>query len=154
MSKNTLNAAIITIMALFFVTLAQAQSGNNRAKAEDVKKETQELIKTLEQYTVEQRDQAIKEAEQALNKLDGRIAGLETQVDNNWDDMTREARETARGSLRALREQRNALAEWYGGFKNSSASAWEEMKKGFSDAYQTMSSSLQKAWSQYEADSK
>ena len=64
--------------------------------------------------------------------------------------MTQAARQKVRANLKALRQQRKELAEWYGSFKNSSADAWEQMKKGFSDAYQTMSDSLEKAKSKYD----
>jgi chromosome segregation ATPase len=145
---------MLAVMTLCFMPLAQAQSGNDTATAQDVKKETKELINTLQQYTVAQRDQAVKEADQALKKLDGRIDALESRVDNNWDKMTQAARQKARASLKALRQQRNELAEWYGSFKNSSADAWEQMKKGFSDAYQAISDSWEKAKSEYDKDNK
>jgi TolA-binding protein len=154
MRKNTLMLTIIAVMTLCFMPVAQAQSGNDAVTAQDVKKETQDLINTLQQYTADQRDQAVKEADQALKKLDGRIDELESRVDNNWDKMNQAARQKARANLKTLRQQRNELAEWYGSFKNSSADAWEQMKKGFSDAYQTMSDSWEKAKSEYDKDNK
>jgi len=154
MRKNTLIATIITVMSLCFMPIAQAQSGNDTVTAQDVKKETKELIDTLQQYTAKQRDQAVKEADQALKKLDGRIDKLENRVDNNWDNMTQAARRKARANLKALRKQRNELAEWYGSFKNSSAGAWEQMKKGFSDAYQALSDSWEKAKREYDSGNK
>lgn len=154
MRKNSLIATIITVMTLCFMPIAQAQSGNDTVTAQDIKKETQELINTLQQYTVEQRDQAVKEAEQARKKLDGRIDELETRVDNNWDNMNQAARQKARANLKALRKQKNELAEWYGGLKNSSAGAWQQMKKGFSDAYQALSDSWEKAKSEYDKGNK
>lgn len=153
MNKTTLSTALISIVMLCVVTSAPAHSENSSVTAQDVRKDAQDLLNTLQQYTVEQRDQAVDEAEQALKKLDERIDELEIRVNRNWDDMSQSARRKAEGSLKALREQRNALAERYGRFKNSSSRAWEQMKKGFSDTYQTMSGSLQKAWSEYEADS-
>jgi len=154
MRKNTLILSMITVMTLCFMPIAQAQSGNDTVTAQDVKKETQEFINTLQQYTADQRDQAVKEAKQALKKLDGRIDELESRVDNNWDMMTQAARQKARANLKALRQQRNELAEWYGSFKNSSAGAWGQMKKGFSDAYQAMNDSWEKAKSEYDKDNK
>jgi hypothetical protein len=77
---------------------------------------------------------------------------LESRVDNEWDQMTQTAREKARANLKTLRQQRNELAEWYGSFKNSSAGAWEQMKKGFSDAYQAMSDAWEKAQSEFDSD--
>jgi len=154
MRKNTLILSMITVMTLCFMPIAQAQSGNDTVTAQDVKKETQEVINTLQQYTADQRDQAVKEAKQALKKLDGRIDELESRVDNNWDKMTQAARQKARANLKALRQQKNELADRYGSFKNSSAGAWGQMKKGFSDAYQAMNDSWEKAKSEYDKDNK
>ncbi len=152
MRKNRLIVSMIAVMVFCFMPIVQAQSGNDTVTAQDVKKETKELINTLQQYTVEQRDQAVKEADQALKKVDSRMDALESRVDNEWDQMTQAAREKARANLKALRQQRNELAEWYGSFKNSSAGAWEQMKKGFSDAYQAMSDSWEKAKSEFDTD--
>ncbi|MFN2288536.1 MAG: hypothetical protein ABR578_09415 [Chromatocurvus sp.] len=154
MKKNTLSTALISIVGLCAVTIASAHSENSSVTAQDVKKDAQKLLNTLQQYTVEQRDQAVDDAERALRKLDGRIDDLEIQINQNWDNMNQSARQKAEGSLKALRKQRNALAERYGGFKHSSTKAWEQMKEGFSDTYQTMSGSLQEAWSEHETDSK
>ena len=129
-----------------------AQSGGDTATAQDVKKETQELISTLGKYTAAQRDEAIKTVQQAMKKLDQRIDALESRIDNNWDNMNRAARQKARASLKALRKQRNELAEQYGSLKSSSASAWGHMKKGFSDAYQSVHDAWEKAEAEFDSD--
>jgi len=154
MRRNTLIVTMFTLMTLCFMPIAQAQSGNDTVTAQDVDKETKELINTLQQYTAEQRDQAVTESKKALKKIDGRIDKLESRVDNNWDKMTQAARQKVRSNLKALRQQRNELAEWYGSFKNSSEGAWEQMKKGFSDSYQAMSDSWEKAKTEYDTDNK
>ena len=64
--------------------------------------------------------------------------------------LRRSARQKVKANLKALRQQRNELAEWYGGLKNSSADAWEQMKKGFSNAYQALSDSWEKAKGEFE----
>jgi len=154
MRRNTLIVTMFALMTLCFMPIAQAQSGNDTVTAQDVDKETKELINTLQQYTAEQRDQAVTESKKALKKIDGRIDKLESRVDNNWDKMTQAARQKVRSNLKALRQQRNELAEWYGSFKNSSEGAWEQMKKGFSDSYQAMSDSWEKAKTEYDTDNK
>ncbi|MEA2060102.1 MAG: hypothetical protein U9P10_06235 [Thermodesulfobacteriota bacterium] len=56
--------------------IVQAQSGNDTVTAQDVKKETKELINTLQQYTVDQRDQAIKEADKEKSRKKTGAFGL------------------------------------------------------------------------------
>lgn len=137
-------------MALCFAPFMYAQSDDDAATAQDVKRETRELLSTLGQYTADQRDQAIAEASEALETLDDRIHALEDSIADNWDTMTRQTREQARENLRALREQRNELAEQYGSFKTSSAEAWDEMKKGFFDSYKRLSESWENARKTYD----
>lgn len=126
------------IATICFLPVSYAQASDDKTTIEDVKRETQELISKIKGYTADQRDEAIKQTNQALKKLDNRIDALETTISNNWDQIDKAAREKAQNSLKELRKQRIELAEWYGGLKNSSGSAWEQMKKGFSDAYQNI----------------
>jgi|AutmiccommunBRH5_1029478.scaffolds.fasta_scaffold00094_97 hypothetical protein len=154
MRKNTLMISIVAAMTLWIIPAAHAQSGNEPVNTEDVKRETQELIGTLQKYSAKQRGEALKEADLAIKKLDERIDGLETRADNNWDDLTQSAREKTKANLKALRKQRNELAEAYGSFKSSSAGAWEQMRKGFSDAYQSLSESWEEAVNEYESGNK
>ena len=159
MNKNTFLAALMVSGAVFIIPASQAQSGNDQSgndsvTAQDVKKETRDLISTLEQYTADQRDDAIKTAQQAMKKLDRRLEKLETRIDNNWDKMNQSARKEARANLKALRQQRNELAEQYGSLKSSSASAWDHMKKGFSDAYQSVHDAWEKAEGEFVSGQK
>lgn len=154
MLKNILILTMFAVITICFMPVVHAQSGNGTVTAQDVKKDTKELINTLQQYTFNQREKALKEVDQALKKLDERIDELQSRVDRNWDSMTQAARQKAKTNLKALRQQRKELAEWYGNLKSSSADAWGEMKKGFSDAYQSMSNAWKKAKQEYDTDNK
>jgi len=125
-----------------------AQRSGEKTSIKEVKQETQDLIQALKGYTADQRDEAIQKTKSALQSLDRRINALETRVDNNWDNMNKAAREKARANLKALRQQRTKVAEWYGSLKNSTVNAWEHMKKGFSNAY----SALYDAWEKSEKE--
>lgn len=125
-----------------------AQTTDANTSIEEVKKETQDLLQTIGAYTADKRDEAVQKAKDGLNKLDKRIDALEARIDKNWDKMNEAARKQARENLKALRKQRNKVAEWYGSMKTSSTNAWEHMKKGFSDAYKA----LEDAWEKSEKE--
>ena len=135
MRKAVLVTTLLLIAMLCLVPLGYTQASNDNTTIQDVKQETQDFISKLKGYTAEQRDEAVKQTAQALKNLDNRIDALETRIYNGWDQMDKAAREDAQISLKELRQQRVALAEWYGSLKNSSVSDWEQMKKGFSDTY-------------------
>jgi TolA-binding protein len=125
-----------------------AQTSSEKTSMEEVKQEAQDLIQALKNYTADQRDEAVQKTKSALQTLDKRIDALETRIDNNWDNMNKAAREKARANLKALHKQRTKVAELYGSMKSSTVSAWEHMKKGFSDAY----SALYDAWEKSEKE--
>ena len=140
--------ALMLIGILGVTAPCYAQTEDANTSIEEVKKETQDLLQTIDSYTVDRKDEAVQKAKQGLVRLDKRIDSLETRIDKNWDKMNEAARKEARENLRALRKQRNQVAEWYGSMKTSSADAWVHMKKGFSDAYKT----LEDAWEKSEKE--
>ena len=66
--------------------------------------------------------------------------------------MSQSARTQARSTLATLRQQRNEVAEWYGGMKYSSSNAWDRMKQGFSNAYSSLHDSWVKAEQEFDKD--
>jgi chromosome segregation ATPase len=146
MKLNKKLAGVIVVIGMLGITpLCFAQAPDSKASVEDVKKETQDLLKTLKSYGADQKDEAIHKTEAALDRLDKRIDALETHIDNEWAKMDKAAREKARASLKALHRQRTKVAEWYGSMKSSGRDAWGHMKKGFSDAYKALSDAWQKS---------
>lgn len=149
MIKTTICRLVTALSAIgFILALSATQLPAGQTSAKEVKSEVADAVEAIKAYTVDQRDQAITKIKSVLNDLDGRIDKLETRIDDNWDQMSAAARREARTTLRGLRKQRNEVAEWYGGLKHSSTDAWEELKKGFSDAY----GALADAWDQAEKE--
>lgn len=139
---------LILIGIVGFVPLGNAQTKNTNTSIEDVKKETQDLLQTIGSYTADKRDEAAQKAQEALNKLDKRIDELDVKIDKSWDKMSESARKEARENMKALRKQRNQVAEWFGSMKTSSTATWDHMKKGFYDAYK----SVEDAWEKSEKE--
>lgn len=140
--------ALMLIGILGVATICYGQAEDTSTSLKEVKKETHELLQTIGSYTADKKDEAVQKAKVGLDKLDKRIDALETKIDKNWGKMDEGARKKARENLRYLRKKRNYVAEWYGSMKNSSADAWDHMKKGFSDAYRA----LEEAWENSEKE--
>ena len=144
--------AFILIGMLASIPLCSAETSSDKTSTEKVKKEAEDLVRALKDYTADQRDEAIPKIKAALGRLDKRIDALETDVDETWDKMDNAARSKARASLKALRTQRTRLAEKYGSLKSSSVDAWEHMKKGFSDAYNALYDAWEKSEKEFGSD--
>lgn len=155
---NTLRATgifLILVLPLSIAGMAPAHaalSATDEASVKEVKKETADLLQSIKSYSAAQRDEAIQEIEIAIIRLDNRIEKLQARIDNQWDDMTDPAREQARASMRALQKQRVKLAEWYGNLKGTSSSAWNEIKRGFSNAYRDINKGWERALKQFGED--
>ena len=126
------------------VSLAGSDS-EATTRAEEVAQEVEEGMRAIRNFSAEQRDDAVARAEQALKKLDAHIDRMEERMREEWSDLDRAARQKSRATLQRLREQRNELAEWYGGMKHGSLDAWERLKEGFLKSYGKLEQAFQEA---------
>jgi len=141
------NRKFLSAFIVFFSISSTALAAQGDVSFKDIKQETKDVITTLQAYTKEQRQEALKTAERAIQNIDSRIDQLENRIDQQWDQLGDDVRSESRQALRELRKDRIRLAEWYGGMKEGSQDAWSEMKDGFNEAYQ----SIADAWQDAEA---
>jgi hypothetical protein len=144
--------AAIALLLGAGVPAASSQEAGDKTTFEDVKRQLADAARALREYSAEQRDEAVKKTKPALDALDARLDRLEQQTKAKWAEMDEAAREKAAATLEALRRQRNTVAEWYGGLQHSSQEAWERTKKGFSDAYDALKGSWEKAEKDLETE--
>ena len=137
--------ALLTVSPLSYA----AETSGNKTTAKDVSRKVDEAGQAIKNYTVVQRDEAIKKAKAALDDLDVRIGRMERKLDNEWERMDQAARKKARAAQNALRRERNEAAEWYGGLKHSSAESWEQVKAGFVKSYEVLKESFTKAGKEF-----
>ena len=142
-------AALILVAANCF---ADQQAEKDQTTSKDVKRETSEAIQAIKNYSVDQRDKAVKEVKVILEDLDDRIDRLQSRIEQRWDEMDQSSRESIAKSLKVLRKQRNELSEWYGGLKHSSAGAWGHIKQGFVKGYEALSNAFDQAEREFSSD--
>jgi hypothetical protein len=150
--KSKILFAFTLIGVLGNAPLSFAETSEKNTTVEAVKKETEDLLQSLNAYAADQKNEAVDRTKAALDDLDRRIDALETQIDGNWEKMDKAARDRARAGLKELRRQRTRTAEWYGGLKNSTGEAWGHMKKGFSDAYKDLSEAWEKSEKEFGSE--
>ncbi len=141
----TVSVRALALGALLAVSPLSFAAEAHGTTAKDVARKAGETGRTIKDYTVAQRDEAIKNAKAALDDLDRRIGRMERKLDSEWDRMDQAARKKARATLNALRRERNEAAEWYGGLKHSSAESWEQVKAGFVKSYEALKESFARA---------
>ena len=153
--KNAIGL-LISLFTLFCTTIVFAGEAKDldRKGSQDVKQETMEAIQAIKSYSIEQRDQAVKEAKQVMEDIDARIEQTQADIQKKWGQMDQSARDKTSDTLKALKAQRYELSEWYGGLKHSSSSAWDHVRKGFVDGYESITNAFDKARKEIASDAK
>jgi len=141
-------------MMLFLLpTFAMAgRSAEDAISAADVGRKIQEALQAVGEYSAQKRDIAAAKVKDAIEALDARIERLEEQLDAKWEAMDQTSRENIRRTMKTLQEQRRRLAEWYGGLKHGSAGAWEQVKKGLLDAFESLKRTFDQAEDELEGE--
>ena len=151
-TKKLRKANLVFITAVFFAMASisfAAQTSTDQTTTQEVKQKVAEAAEAIKNYSVAQRDEALKKAKTVLDDLDARIDRMQSRLNEKWDQMDQVAREKAMDTLTTLRKQRNQIAEWYGGLKHSSSKAWEDVKEGFLKSYRAMREAFDKAQSEF-----
>ena len=154
-SKSTI-VFMVCITAFFIlgsvVSFAAENTQDDKTTSKDVKRETMEAVRSVKNYSIEQRDEAVKDVNALLEELDNRIDRMQSLIETRWDEMNQASREKVRETLKSLRKKRDALSEWYGGLKYSSANAWDHVKNGFVEGYESLADAFDKAEKEFSSD--
>jgi hypothetical protein len=142
-------ALLATMPASLAAQTATTKTTAPETTMKDVRRQMEGTVRAIKNYSADQRDEAVKKAQELLNDLDGRIDRMQAQLEKEWTQMSESAREKKAATLRALRKQRTDVAEWYGGLKHSSAAAWEDVKGGFVKSYEALRDAVDKAKNQF-----
>lgn len=137
-------AGLVALLAI----PAAAQGSGPLTTADEVRTEISDAMDAIAAYSEQERNQALTEAREALNRLDAEIERREQALRENWAEMSDTAREASQERLRDLRQARNRLGERYGALESGASSAWDELKSGFSDAWNAFS----EAWTAADED--
>jgi len=140
---------VILVVACSGVALAQNPPSQEPSDPSHLKAISGKL-QTIKDFATEQRAEAVKQAKIALEEMDAAIESLEAKIDRNWEKMDQAARKKARETLKALKKQRNELAEWYGGLKHASSKAWGHVKGGLLKSYESLGEAFRKAEKEFE----
>lgn len=146
-------SSILWVMAGAFylmtpVVFAQPPSVDKTTMA-DVKQEMSDAARAIKNYSIDRREEAVKEIKSTLDNLDAHIERLESRLDEKADRMDQAARQKARATLKTLRKKRSEVAKWYDSMQHSSAGAWQEIKTGFLNSYKILQESFDKAQQEF-----
>ena len=147
MKKNHITIAKYSVTTLFCLAnvIFMLCATTYAASKEDLKKEISEAASAIGEYSVDQKDIAIAEAKEMMRKMDKSMDDAESSMKENWHSLEESSKQSYELSKKEFHEQRKEMADWLDKMQGSSADAWEETQKGFSDAHDDLSSSWEKA---------
>lgn len=147
--RSTLfSMTLVSSMALA-PQMAMAQNQETEpGTLEQLRTELSEAMEAVGAYSVEQRDEALAAARDALDRVDAEIERQEQALRENWAEMSEAAQDAARERLNDLRDARNRLAERFGALQAGADSAWDELTDGFGNAWDSFTD----VWSQSDED--
>ncbi len=91
-----------------------------------------------------QKERFLREAEEALEKLDRRIQALSRRMAEKWEQMEPRAKEEAERTLETMKKERQALLEKLNRLQEGSKEAWERMKNELRESYESLKEMLEK----------
>ncbi|MET0089615.1 MAG: hypothetical protein ABW068_06255, partial [Candidatus Thiodiazotropha sp.] len=103
--KQLLRAA----MLLSLLASAQTWAEDQPATGEALKQQTYELLGTLKDYTLQQKDELMDALEQGMDDLDERIDALQERIDARCQPGKAKRRLVVPGSREAILETRRAV---------------------------------------------
>ena len=147
MNTDILKLTALTLLLALLLAGAPMSfaAEGDKTTGKDVGQKIDETAQTIKNYSVEQRDEALKSAKSMLADADARIDHFESEMNRNWDKMNASARKQAQETMKTLRKQRQDLSQSYGELKRSSSNAWDEVKGGFAKSYDALHDSFSKA---------
>lgn len=92
------------------------------------------------------RHEYISKAKHSLDKLDARIFQLEAKASEKSDDIRRELKD----KLDDIRESRTRLERRLEKLQNASKPAWEEVKLGVEQAWNSLSDAVDRAGERFQ----
>lgn len=137
--KKIKSAGLALVCLLLLSGAANGLQEQESTTAEDLRREVSEAMEAIASYSAQQRDEALSKAREAMDRLDVEIERREATLRENWAEMSERSRELASARLQDMRQARQQLAEQYGGLASGSASAWTELRQGFSNAWSAFS---------------
>lgn len=149
--------AMILSLFVFGTAIAQEQEKESpqqeessaETRREKFRKEMDEVADEIQSYSQARRDEAVKRAKVAIDRMDHQIEQLQTDWDLVTDRMSQSARENRDKAMSSLRRQRNELSARYRNLQDSSADIWAQVRDDFVSSYRRTADALRKAISEY-----
>lgn len=122
---------VITVLSIAAFAVGCDKQQTPTEQIEKVQTETKAAAADMKDYTFAQKDEFVKAMQVQLDALNKDLDQLSAKIDSSSDAVKAEAKP----KLQALRDQTAQLDKQLADAKNATDSTWDNVKAGFSKAY-------------------
>jgi TolA-binding protein len=159
LEENKMERKIIMIVLISFLSLAflfacsdQKKSEKPKTKAthEDVKKDTNEAMNTVQNYTQQKKEEYLRQMNAKLEELENKIKELQNKAESKTSGLKEESKAKFNQSMEALNKEKQEAAEKLEELKSASGETWNDIKSGADSAMDQLSKTYEKVRSDFE----
>ncbi len=146
-------SAITGLLLLTGLILPACEREDQQSKTDgkvtggEVARKTKEAANAAGQYVAEKKDEYVARMQNELQSLDARIDQLKAQASKTGEKVSANVQQ----KIDELEAKSRELGRKLDRIKESSASAWEQMKSGFDEAMGDLRSSYDRAANQFKS---
>ena len=107
-----------------------------------VRSEIIEAFEAIGAYTAQESRQAVAAAREGMMKLDAEVDRRAEALQENWSEMSEDARSAARAEMKQLRQAQSTLSERIGALGAAAPEIWDDVKQGFVQGYEDLAAAL------------
>lgn len=145
--NNMKSVTLVAALAMTSLSGAYAQTTFS-----DVRQEAGTLIEVMGDYSHDQRVALVDASRATLAGIDDSITAMNTRLRDDWDQMSDAAKADAQAALDDLHARRLAVAEGLGALGHSTASAWADIRVGFSTSFTDLVTAWEAARQEFQTD--
>ena len=103
---------------------------------EKVETQMEENLDDIQEFTVEQKNEAMRAARHALDDLDRQITLMQGDIDSRWQELSQQARLQKQSAMADLKAQRKQLETRYQELQQAGADNWDAAKVKFRESWE------------------
>ncbi len=143
---------IIALMAV--ITLLSCNNRQREEPKEEVRVEitTPDGTRDFTVYTYEQKDEAVREANNELDKLNSRIDEWKAEANAKSDELSAEAKAEYEQAIADLEKTRDDYQAEVDKLQNSTQENWEQAREDIGRKYDNVKKEIERGWENFKED--
>ena len=102
---------------------------------EKVEVQAEATLEDIREFSVEQKNEAMRTARHALDDLDQQMNLLQSEVDSQWRELSQDARLSKQEALSALKQEQKALEAHYRSMQEAGKDNWQSVQDRFQQSW-------------------